>query len=86
MGLAIVTLFFTCSYIIYLLERVHPVDCESDSGKFSNYFNCLWLIIVTVFTVGYGDLTPVTEFGRAISVISSLSGLILSATMIGLIH
>lgn len=55
---AVGTLLCTCSYMLYLAERVHPVDCTQMSGKFSSYFNSLWLVIVTIFTVGYGDLTP----------------------------
>ncbi len=58
MLMAIVSLLFSCSYMVYLAERKFPIDCEDMSGKFSTYFNSLWLIIVTVFTVGYGDLTP----------------------------
>ena len=72
--------------MVYLAERTFPVDCDDVSGKFSTYFNSLWLIIVTVFTVGYGDLTPSTDLGRAIAIVAALSGLILSATLIGLVH
>ncbi len=54
----VLSLLFICSYMIFLSERVHPVDCGLDSGKFSTFSNSLWLLIVTVFTVGYGELTP----------------------------
>lgn len=77
---------FTCSYILYLSERVHPVDCTTSSGKFASYFNVLWLVIITVFTVGYGDLTPQSDLGRTIAIVAALCGLILSATLIGLVH
>lgn len=86
LGVAVLVLLFTCSYMLYLLERTHPVDCFTDSGKFSTYQNCLWLIIITVFTVGYGDLSPQTDLGRVIAVVASLCGLILAATLIGLVH
>ena len=58
MILAVSTLLFTCSYMIYLAERTYPIDCGEDYAKFSSYLNSLWLIIVTVFTVGYGELAP----------------------------
>lgn len=86
MLMAIGVLIFTCSYMVYVAERKHPVDCSDESGKFSTYSNSIWLIIVTVFTVGYGDLTPQTDLGRAIAIASALCGLILSATLIGLVH
>jgi len=72
--------------MLFLSERVHPVECEFDSGKFSSYTNSLWLVIVTVFTVGYGEITPVTLVGRSITILAALGGLILSATLIGLVH
>jgi hypothetical protein len=86
MGFAVGALLFTCSYMIFLAERTNPVDCSEVSGKFSTYSNCLWLVIITVFTVGYGDLTSQTDIGRAIAIIAALCGLILSATLIGLVH
>lgn len=58
MLLAVGALLFSCSYMVYLAERTYPINCGDLSGKFSTYFNSLWLIIVTVFTVGYGELTP----------------------------
>lgn len=83
---AVGALLFSCSYLLYLAERVHPVDCGNMSGKFSTYLNALWLVIVTVFTVGYGDIVPLTNLGRAIAIMAALCGLILSATLIGLVH
>jgi len=86
MLIAVGVLLFSCSYTIYLAERRYPIECMDPSGKFSTYQNAIWLIIVTVFTVGYGELTPQTDLGRAIAIMAALCGLILSATLIGLVH
>ena len=85
MMFAVGTLLFTCSYTIFLAERDYPILCDV-SGKFSSYPNALWLIIITIFTVGYGDITPSTDLGRFIAIVAALCGLILSATLIGLVH
>jgi voltage-gated potassium channel len=79
-------LLFTYAYLVFLAERVYPINCDYMSGKFSSYLNALWLIIVTIFTVGYGDIVPQTDIGRAIAILAALSGLIFSATLIGLVH
>ena len=55
---AMFTLLLTCGYMIHLAERVYPIDCTDMSGKFSTYLNALWLVIITVFTVGNGDIVP----------------------------
>mmetsp|Transcript_20989 Transcript_20989/g.15400 ORF Transcript_20989/g.15400 Transcript_20989/m.15400 type:complete len:106 (+) Transcript_20989:116-433(+) len=86
MAFAIGALLFTCGYMIYLAERKFPVDCEENSGKFSTYINALWLVIITVFTVGYGDIVTQTDLGRFLAFSAALCGLILSATLIGLVH
>lgn len=86
MLVALMVLLFTCGYMIFLAERTYPVDCDQSSGKFSTYYSSLWLVMITVFTVGYGDITPVTDLGRFIAICAALCGLILSATLIGLVH
>ena len=45
-------------------------------------YNALWLIFVTSLTVGYGDLYPVTHFGRFIVIIAAVLGIILIALVV----
>lgn len=40
----------------------------------SDYTNCLWLLIITMTTVGYGDYTPKTISGRCIIVAACVLG------------
>lgn len=42
----------------------------------SDYLNCLWLMIITMTTVGYGDYTPKTISGRFVTVFACFTGLI----------
>ena len=86
MLIAVGVLLLCCSYTVYLAERRYPINCNEPSGKFANFLNALWLIIITVFTVGYGDIVPETDLGRFIAVLAALCGLILTATLIGLVH
>lgn len=44
---------------------------------FSTFSNGLWWAIVTMTTVGYGDMAPVTGIGRMVAVIVMLSGVAL---------
>ena len=48
------------AYMLMVFER--PVD----NGTLGHYANCIWLIIITMTTVGYGDEFPVTVLGRVI--------------------
>jgi voltage-gated potassium channel len=57
-----------CSYIAYHAERV--VNAE-----FKNYADALWWAVVTICTVGYGDITPVTTEGRWAGVVLMVTGI-----------
>lgn len=47
--------------LIYLVE--HPIQ----PTKFSSIPETLWWAIVTLTTIGYGDITPITPLGKALA-------------------
>ena len=50
-----------------------------EPGAFTNIKNSLWWSIVTMTTVGYGDMAPITLPGRILAIIIMLAGIILVA-------
>merc|ERR1712193_521868 len=48
-------------------------------GDFGNIAHACWLAIVTMTTVGYGDLYPKTFQGRLVGVVCMFSGILLIA-------
>ena len=76
----LMTLFlFTLIYIFITALVMYNVEphLNPDTGEkiFSSFFDALYWSTVTLTTVGYGDLCPVSVCGRAISMISSLFGI-----------
>ena len=73
-----VSLFIICllvfSYDLRIYERYFDELNESNLG---NYLNDLWFIFITMTTVGYGDVSPKSFFGRLISVVTCLFGVFL---------
>ena len=56
------------SFLFYLVETgVNP--------EVPNYESAMWFAIVSMATVGYGDIVPVTNTGRIIAVILILTGM-----------
>lgn len=41
---------------------------------FDSYLTAIWSVIITMTTVGYGDVFTVSPFGRLISIINALWG------------
>ena len=50
--------------------------------KFSNYFNSLWVVVVTMTTIGYGDIYPTTYFGRAVATLTCIFGTIILSLLV----
>jgi len=46
-------------------------------GEYSGLWDSVWWTLVTVFTVGYGDIRPITTGGRVIGILVMTSGVIL---------
>ncbi len=57
--------------IVYYFEH------QSNPEQFKSFEDALWWSLVTVATVGYGDIVPKTEFGRIFASLTILSGVIL---------
>jgi len=76
-GMFVAALF--CTVAIYEAEH------EAQPDKFTNIFDSAYFTMVTVATVGYGDLSPVTTLGRAITVVTFFVGLSIFAGMMGVI-
>lgn len=53
--------------------RIFERPASEFSGfDFSQYTNSMWLVVLTMTTVGYGDLYPFTILGRATAVVLCL--------------
>lgn len=55
---------------------------KSSSNDISSFENALWLTIITMTTVGYGDYYPRTIFGRIIDVILVVWGTFIVSLMV----
>lgn len=82
MLLALFYIFITALIMFNAEPHIDPV-----SGKetFHSFFDALYWATVTLTTVGYGDLCPVTDIGRAVSMLSSLFGVAIIALPSGVI-
>ena len=66
---------FTCAFIVYRVES--PAD------GFRTFGDSLWWAVVTVTTVGYGDLVPQTTAGRITAAVLMVSGVAVLGALAG---
>ncbi len=57
-----------CVYFALLFLMLHAESADPDSS-IHTFMDALWYSIVTLTTVGYGDVTPVTTTGHVIGII-----------------
>jgi hypothetical protein len=50
---------------------------DASGQHFDSYFNCLWVTVITITTVGYGDIYPKTHIGRLVGITACLSGYVM---------
>lgn len=74
------------AFTVFYIFVTALVLFNADPGEsFSSFFDALYLSTITLTTVGFGDLYPVTDLGRFISMVSSVLGLIIIALPSGVI-
>ena len=72
---------FTCMYIFIISVIIFNAEPET----FDTIFDAIYWGTVTITTLGYGDLYPVSSVGRVIAMISALVGVAVIALPSGII-
>ena len=82
LGIAVFYVFLTALIMFNAEPHINPITGEK---TFRDFFDALYWATVTLTTVGYGDMVPVTDIGRFISMLSSLFGVAIIALPSGVI-
>ena len=69
------------AYIVISALIVFNVEPES----FNNFFDAIYWATVSLTTVGYGDIYPITTIGRIVTMVSSVFGIAIVALPAGII-
>ncbi|MFQ3584376.1 MAG: ion transporter [Cyanobacteriota bacterium] len=71
------SILFVYSGLIYQVE--HPVN----PSAFATFLDAFYFSVVTMTTVGFGDITPSSELGRLLTVLMILTGIALIPWQVG---
>jgi voltage-gated potassium channel len=64
---------------------MHLVEGDVQPDKFGTIPEAMWWAIVTLGTIGYGDVVPVTALGKLVASITIFAGLIMIALPVGIV-
>lgn len=64
-------LFFSFAY------RISERNKSLIPNAFEYYDNCIWMVFISMTTVGYGDFTPITSIGRTYGFFCTFYGVII---------
>ena len=68
--LTLFTLIFVYAGLIYQVEH------QINSDRLVNFFDAFYFVVVTMTTVGYGDVTPLSQAGRFMTVLMIFTGVL----------
>ncbi|WP_063682413.1 cyclic nucleotide-gated ion channel [Bradyrhizobium stylosanthis] len=71
--------------VLTFASLLYAVERDVQPSKLGTIPDAMWWAIVTLGTVGYGDVVPVTPFGKFISVFAIVSGFAMIALPVAII-
>lgn len=85
MSVLCIAIFYVFLTALIMFNAEPHYNPETGASTFGDFFDALYWSTVTLTTVGYGDLTPVTNIGRFVSMLSSIFGVAVIALPSGVI-
>jgi voltage-gated potassium channel len=70
---------------LFAATIMHLVEGQVQPDKFGTIPEAMWWAIVTLGTIGYGDVVPVTAFGKIVASFTIFAGLIMIALPVGIV-
>jgi len=81
----LITVFATIIVLLITSSLMYEIEHEVQPENFENILSTLWWAVATLTTIGYGDVYPLTDWGRFLAGLTALFGIGLVAIPTGII-
>ena len=81
--LFLVTLTFIFAYAVHAAELHAP---DEDGEEVRDLGDAVWLVLISMTTVGFGEVVPHTAAGKAFAAAATIIGMLLTAIVISVVH
>ncbi len=82
--IVVIRIMLTVFTIIFMFAGlIWAVENQVNPGQFGTIWDAFYFAIVTLSTVGYGDVTPLSSLGKVVTVVMILSGIALIPWQLG---
>lgn len=83
-GLIFARILFTLFAIIFIYAgAIYQTEHETNGEGFVTFLDAAYFAVVTMTTVGYGDITPTSQVGRGLTIAMILTGIALIPRQVG---
>ncbi|EDX86229.1 Ion channel family [Synechococcus sp. PCC 7335] len=83
-GLIFGKILFTLFSIIFIYSgAIYQAEHKANSDNFATFLDAVYFAVVTMTTVGFGDITPTSELGRGLTIMMIMTGIALIPTQVG---
>ncbi len=79
------TLAMAAVFLLFSATLMYWIEGAEQPDRFGSIPRALWWASVTMTTVGYGDVVPMTVLGKMIGVLTSMGGIVLIAIPTGIL-
>ncbi len=80
----VIRILFTIFSIIFIYSGlIYQVEHSVNPKDFGTFFDAVYFAVVTMTTVGFGDITPISQAGKLMTVLMILTGIALIPWQLG---